>query len=380
MAETPCPVCGGPTVAFLDGPEMPAHSVTLHFDADAARAEPGGEMRLRRCGACGHVVNAAYDPSLHRYGADYESTQRHSAVFSAFDAALARRLVDELGLAGGRAVEIGCGQGEFLVALRAAGMAGGTGFDPAHDPQRSPAAGDPAITIHPVAFDARTDLPAADLLVCKMTLEHIARPRPLLRALRGGGAATGAPLFLQVPDAGRIWRIGAFEDIYYEHCQYFTAASLARLLAETGFAPERLDSVYDGQYLAAVARPAGGTAGVPAPAAGGDVAGRIAARVRSWRERLTAGPGPVLLWGGGSKAVAFLAWTGVAAGISSVVDINPLKRGSRLPGSGLPVLAPADAADLSPARIVVMNPVYRDEVRERCATLGLEAELLALDG
>ena len=42
-------------------------------------------------------------------------------------------------------------------------------------------------------------------------------------------------VFFEVPDTMRILREGAFWDIYYEHCSYFTPGSLARRFRRTGF-------------------------------------------------------------------------------------------------------------------------------------------------
>ncbi len=65
-------------------------------------------------------------------------------------------------------------------------------------------------------------------------------------------------LLFELPDTTRILDECAFWDIYYEHCSYFTAGSLARLFRQAGFAVDDLYRVYDDQYLVIEARPAGG--------------------------------------------------------------------------------------------------------------------------
>ena len=42
-------------------------------------------------------------------------------------------------------------------------------------------------------------------------------------------------LFVEVPDTMRILVEGAFWDVYYEHCSYFTLGSLGRLLQREKF-------------------------------------------------------------------------------------------------------------------------------------------------
>ena len=78
-----------------------------------------------------------------------------------------------------------------------------------------------------------------------------------------------------------------------------------------------------------------------------------------------------VLWGSGSKAVAFLTTLGVHDEVEHVVDINPYRVGKFLPGTGQKIVAPAFLRDYRPDNVIIMNPIYRDEVerelaRQRC--------------
>ena len=59
-----------------------------------------------------------------------------------------------------------------------------------------------------------------------MTLEHIPATGDFVRMVRRaiGDAVRNRPVFFQIPEATRILRDCAFEDIYYEHCSYFSPA------------------------------------------------------------------------------------------------------------------------------------------------------------
>ncbi len=92
----------------------------------------------------------------------------------------------------------------------------------------------------------------------------------------------------------------------------------------------------------------------------------------------TAAGRRVVLWGGGSKAVSFLTTLGLADEVQAAVDINPYKQGKFTPGSGHPVIAPAELRALEPDLVVVMNPIYTGEVRNLLAGLGLYPEVLSL--
>jgi hypothetical protein len=247
-------------------------------------------------------------------------------------------------------------------------------------------------------FTENTNEIAPDLLCCKMTLEHIGQTNQFIRSVRSVAKRKDSVIFFQVPDVRRILEEGAFWDVYYEHCSYFSATSLKHLFNGTGFAVQRVWTGYDSQYLMIVTSPAETGSGVTFGDAD-DVAAIIrmsgcfaatAARSRAaWLSRLRkwadAGQRTVL-WGSGSKAVAFLTTLGVRDEVEHVVDINPYRVGKYLPGTGQRIVAPAFLRDYRPDNVVIMNPVYRDEVgrelaRQRCeprvyTILDLETDLV----
>lgn len=387
-ALPPCPACLAPSVAAgyaVAG--VPVHCVRLHATRAEAEAAPTGDVVLGWCPACGFLFNAAFDAARLHYDALSEETQGFSATFQAFHRTLAAELVARHGLHGRHVLEIGCGKGEFLALLVEAGAASGVGYDPAFVAGRlstpvldrlSFVAG-----LFPDAYDGRP----ADFVVCKMTLEHVADVLAFVRRVRAGLAA-GTPVCFMVPDARRILREGAFWDVYYEHASYFTPGSLGRLFRRAGYAVDRLWTAYDDQYLIVEAHPG---AAAPHPAeeppealapAVTAFAGQVTTLRAAWRHALgmwQAAGRRVVLWGGGSKAVAFLALLQPGPAVAAVVDVNPHKHGTYLPGSGYPVAGPDALPTLRPDVVVVMNPVYRDEIAAMLAARGLHAALYALD-
>ena len=65
-------------------------------------------------------------------------------------------------------------------------------------------------------------------------------------------------IFVQVPNAGAIFSVGAFWDVYYEHCNYFTAGTLSHALRCAGLEPVSTATAFANQYIVARARHAGG--------------------------------------------------------------------------------------------------------------------------
>jgi hypothetical protein len=195
-------------------------------------------------------------------------------------------------------------------------------------------------------------------------------------------------MFTEVPDTGRVLRELAFWDIYYEHCSYYTPGSLGRALREAGFTVTDIGLGFGDQYL--LAHSVVGEAADPLPIEESpDEVGQLvlefaagtARHVEGWRQRIEgmAGSGKrVALWGGGSKAVAFLTTIGLSDEVAAVVDINPYKQGMFLPGTGHEVLAPETLIEIRPDLVIVMNHIYQEEIRSDLARMGLSPEVVAV--
>jgi hypothetical protein len=63
--------------------------------------------------------------------------------------------------------------------------------------------------------------------------------------------------------------------------------------------------------------------------------------------------------------------------IDCVIDVNPRKQGCFIPGTGHPIVAPADLRDRDIRTAVLMNPNYRGENESLLHGLGLEVTLIA---
>lgn len=380
-----CPCCEARvTDTALSLGDVPLHSCLSLRDATAARAFPRGKLALLACGDCGYLFNPQFDPDTQRFSADYESSQAYSPHFRAFSTQLAGDLVARYGLQGGSVLEIGCGSGEFLQLLREAGVDECIGIDPAY--RRASDVRGPGLLFYPEPYSTQHHHIDADLLICRHTLEHIATPLAFLRDVRAHLQGTDTPVFFEVPEARRIIQHGVFWDIYYEHCAYYTPASLAGLFRRAGFRVVDMALDYADQYLLLWAVPGDASADPPHRlehhTAEEDLLSAVRQQQQHWQARLRDGSAAgeqLVLWGSGSKAVAFVSAMGeLVKGISAVVDINPRRQGLFLPGSGLPIIAPEALRELSPDRVLVMNPIYRQEIDEQLAALGVVAELTCL--
>ena len=367
---------------------MPAHSVLLLQTREEALNYPKGDIALAFCESCGFISNVAFDPTLHEYSAKYEATQACSPTFNAFAHRLATRLIDRYDLRGKDIIEIGCGQGEFLTMLCELGDNRGIGFDPAYTSRTNDGQAQHRISFVKDFYSERYAGHRCDFLCSKMTLEHIQRTADFVSTVRRSlEDQPGTTVFFQVPDVTRILRELAFWDIYYEHCSYFCSGSLARLFRRCGFDVIDLTVDYDGQYLMIEARPGDGKGEVVVEGEDdlGDLSRDVAYFAQDCQHLLEAWKSELrenhrtgrrtVLWGAGSKGVAFLTTLDIRHEIEYAVDINSYKHGTFMAGTGQQIVAPEFLKEYSPDVVIVMNPIYCDEIQRELSRMRVRAEV-----
>jgi len=388
-----CPSCRrGELKTFFEQDGVPAHSCLLLDSAESARAYPRGSLQLGFCRSCGFISNTEFDPALNHYSDTYEETQGFSPTFRAFAESLARRWIDRYDIRGRTILEIGCGKGEFLVTMCELGGNRGIGIDPSYIPERTASDAVHRLTFVRELYSERHANLAADVIVCRHTLEHIHPVGDFMQLVRRSiGDRRDVIVLFEVPDVQRVLDEVAFWDIYYEHCSYFSLGSLGRLFRASGFEILDLSLDYDGQYLLIEARPSAIPADQPPHPREDDMEAleRAVARFRSahparleaWRAGID-GPNRAgrrtVIWGAGSKGVAYLSSLQLDDEIRYAVDINPFKQGMFLAGAGQQVVAPDFLKEYRPDTVIAMNRVYRDEIRAQLDDMGVEAELLTV--
>jgi SAM-dependent methyltransferase len=382
-----CPSCGAAGLeVFHEMEGVPVHSCRLVETREEALAFPTGTLRLAFCPRCGFITNTAYDPALQDYGIAYEETQGFSPRFREFLERLAQRWIERHDLHDKDVLEIGCGKGEFLSLLCELGPNRGVGIDPAFVEERldSEAAGRMRF-IADLYSERYADIPC-DAVVCRHTLEHIGPVGEFMELARRTIGERDAAVLFDLPDVVRVLREGAFWDIYYEHCSYFSPGSLARLFRRSGFRVLDLELDYDDQYIVLEARAAEHPQSddpLPLEETPRELAEDVeafrrtfAATVGKWRDVLDAARSDdrrVAIWGAGSKGVAFLTTLASGDEVAHAVDVNPYKQGKYLAGTGHEVLGPDALRERPPDFVIAMNAVYVDEIGERLSALGLGA-------
>ena len=376
-----CPLCHHSNIRPIANlGSLPVFANVLFDNAVDAREAPLGPFELAGCERCGLLFNSAVDLSLLEYSPDYENSLHHSKVFLAYATSLAERLVAQYDLAGRDVVEIGPGTGEFLALMVAEGVRAGIGYDPSHS--ADPASLPDSVTIHPTVYPEVLPDGAAAVLV-QHVLEHIPFPQGLLDQIAGSLNPDDAVVYIEVPDATYMVERAALWDLIYEHLTYFSETTLNWACAKAGLVQVASGRSFSDQYLwnESVAS-ANGAVDQADPDVGDflDAAMRFGADALAtrqlWADRIErlAEDGTVAVWGAGSKGSSFLNIVKDPASVAYVVDVSPAKHG-RYVGGTAHVISSPDVLPADLAHVVIMNPIYRDEIGADLEARGMSATL-----
>ena len=217
-------------------------------------------------------------------------------------------------------------------------------------------------------------------MLLRHVLEHVHKPIRFLSALN---AAIGqATLFVEVPNLDWIFHHHAFWDFCYEHCNYFTLASLRAALSLASFDVLEQQRSFGDQYLWSICRPGASAPGVMFDDNTGVHRALAYAQTEASRfreaEQLAKQKNGIVLWGMSTKGV-ILSNLMSRDLLRGGVDMNAAKQGRFAPVSGLEIHGPRwlhnpDAG----STILIMNPNYKTEIANILQSAAIKAELICL--
>jgi hypothetical protein len=387
-----CPNCGHQGLTnFFEVRQVPVHSCLMLSNKQDALDFPVGDVVLACCPSCGFITNTEFDPKWSAYAPNYEDQQSYSPTFNKFALNLGERLIKKYDLYKKKIIEIGCSKGDFLLLMCEQGNNSGVGIDPSVVPGRVKSKAADRVEFVSSYYSSEHARYEGDFICCRHTLEHIKPTHEFIKIVRDSVEnRLSTPIFFEIPDTIRVLKEAAFEDIYYEHCSYFTPGSLARLFRNCGFEVHDLYLDYGDQYLFIEAKPVMETSNSIHPLEETveetieyieHFKSLITKKLDWWRKQLDTwqrSGEKVVVWGSGSKCVSFLTTLNTIDKIQYVVDINPHRHGKFIPGVAKEIKSPEFLREYAPDRIIVMNGIYRSEIKNMLDGMKVEADIMAL--
>lgn len=387
-----CPICGtGKSEPIFSWEHVPANIAILWSTKEAASNCSKGDLQIVFCRSCGYIWNTRFDSGRLEYSQSYDNTLHYSDVYAKYARKMAQQLIERYRIKNKQILEIGCGKGDFLILLCTLGDNRGVGFDTSYEARDLQPDVAQRISIVQDFYSEKYAGYGGDLIVSRYVFEHIEEPIQFLQMLRGNiGERPDTVVYFEVPDVYLILEQLSVWDFIYEHVSYFSPASLAYAFEAAGFRVLDLEETYSGQFIAIEAAPDDRSASGgydPRPdlsrlqRAVSEFSMRVQAKKQTWlemTEKIRSDKRRTLVWGAGAKGVSYLNMLNIRDEIPYIVDINPNKCGKYIAGTGQKIVDSEFVKEYRPEQIIVMNPIYTDEIEQSLAQMGVRAELLTV--
>ncbi len=344
-----CPICSSneKTEIFHED-NVPLFQNKIYALEREAKFAGKGSISLFSCRHCGFVWNGTFDSETINYDSEYQNEQSHSMVFMEHLASV-KQIIKEKNPKSSHIVEIGCGKGTFLNLLYNYGYHNLTGFDPAYE-------GD-APFVQKCYYPPNGNYTQADLFIMRHVLEHVSDPLNFLKRITVANGKEGA-IYIEVPDFEWIAKNGAFWDISYEHCNYFSLS-----LFESIFPGCEAGHLFGDQYLYAI-----GDFKIRTPKNNDSF---DTSEISSFMEKMefckcfVREKSNLALWGAGAKGANFARMIDPnRETITCIVDINPRKQGRYIAGSAHLIVSPDELRKRNDIDgIIIMNENYLQEIK-----------------
>lgn len=381
-----CRGCGAALhLALIDLGTAPPSNAYLSAE-QLDQAEQWVPLRVLVCDSCWLVQTDDYRSADSLFDAEYAYFSSYSTSWLAHAERYVAQMVERFGLdEQSRVVEIAANDGYLLQYVAKRGIAC-LGVEPTASTAR--AARKKGLQIRELFFgeDTAAALAAegwcADLMTANNVLAHVPDINDFLKGfatlLKPRGVAT-----FEFPHLMRLMAEQQFDTLYHEHYSYLSLTAVQTLCARNGlviFDVEELPT-HGGSLRVYVQRAAGQRPTLPAVAellAREEVAGiktatyystlahaseRIKHELLRFLLQASAEGKTVAGYGAAAKGNTLLNYAGVRSDLLAwVADANPHKQGKFLPGSRIPIVAPARIAVDKPDYVLVLPWNLLDEV------------------
>lgn len=367
-----CAVCDSPHLELaLDLPDFPLTGIFV--SPNKVSSHPRLDQAFMHCQSCGHAqLRSAVDP-VYLYQDTYTHRTSQSPIATRgndFFLAFLRKLVGNKRFES--IVEIGCNDLYMLKELVAVGSTL-TGIDPMWKGRE---AEDSRIRILPKYVEelGSSDFPSPDLVLSAHTFEHVISPFESLRILFE--LAGDECLFvIEVPGFDSLLNAYRFDQIFHQHFNYFSVASMRRLIQRLGgeyLCHEFNYGFWQGTMLMAFCKPKRKTVSesvLDARVVSLDVIRERYAsfkrQIESIEQVLETAKKTMPIYGyGAAQMVPALAYhfAGHLEFLDCIFDDNSAKNGLRYPSLSVPICAPPDVDKIREGAVFVTAMDSRREI------------------
>ncbi len=382
-----CRFCGGSlSIPFCDLGATPL--ANAYVAPGQTEPDPTFPLNAMACEAC-HLVQLTHTADASAIFADYAYFSSYSSTWLNHAAAFAHEAIIRFQLSAESFVaEVASNDGYLLRNFIAAGIPS-LGVEPAANiAATAVAAGIPTeVSFFGVAAAERIVAARghADLVIANNVLAHVPDVNDFVAGLALLAGPKGA-VSIEAPHLLSLIAGMQFDTIYHEHFFYWSLHAMESVLRAHGLYVSRVDRLptHGGSLRVTAKRTPSGDPGdrntirdaeavarLDRPEGYAGFGGKVGAILSTLREHLQcATHDRVAAYGAAAKGNTLLNAAGItSADIRMVADRNPTKQGRLLPGSRIPVVAPAALLEFRPKEVLILPWNIADEIAGELAPL-----------
>jgi len=344
-----CRSCSGPTEFLLD---LGMRPIVNNLQTKPGIA-PKFAIEISGCPHCGlvQIINPIDPAKFYTNYANSSTVKREPHIEKLVSRIRTRLPVDA------KLIDIGCNDGKFLKALRDCGFKALFGLEPTKNmSDQALLAGFPVFNSYlnyHNSLEVLEEFGKFDCVVIRQVLEHIEHLADFGAAIKNLINPDGL-LVIEVPDAQYHFDNSDYA-LWEEHINEFSFESLSNFLGLHGLkVTERHDAVFAGICLTVFAKPATMDRKTLRSAIHSAESyrywtqsfGRFKCLVEDQINAVLKRNASVVLYGVGSRALAFLHVTGVIENISFAIDDDPAKQDKYLAGTSIKIRSRAEGLKL----------------------------------
>ena len=372
-AMSKCMICG---TRLNDSPllmlnDIPAVVQDLP-DKSELQEDHGIDLRLHQCPTCGLVQ---FDCEPVPYYRDVIRGGGFSKTLQELRKEQYSYLIKTYNLENKKIIEIGCGEGEFILTLikfpvQAFGIENRDELV-----QKAINRGLNVWKAFPENMDTVIENGPFDAFVMFNFLEHQPRPNDILRCLFNNLAENGIGL-VTVPSFEYVCRKNAFYELMRDHLAYYTVDSFRFLMNYNGV--EIIEQrIVNENTLCAIVR----KRKMIDLTGFSDNLALLTQKLSAFVENKKAEGKKIAVWGASHEAFMILSITGFGKHVQYIIDSAIFKQGKYAPASHVPIVEPAHYFSDPVESIVIIAPEYATEISKVAKeTFGKGIETYSLNG
>lgn len=313
----------------------------------------GIDLQLCQCPACGLIQ---FDCEPVAYYRDVIRAAGYTTTMIELRRKQYRHFIQKCGLKGKKILEVGCGQGEFLLPLQEFPV---EGYGIEHDPNLVKKAQNKGLRVWQAFAETEdTTIEGApyDAFLSFNFLEHQADPNAMMKCIYRNLSEDGCGL-VTVPSFEYILENDGFYELLRDHIANYTEDSLRFLMNKNGF--EVLESSRlnkDTLSVIVKKRPRVDVSGLKANFV------KLSEQMKEFVESRKARNLSVAIWGASHQGFTAASTAGLQNKVRYVIDSAPFKQGRYTPASHIPIVSP-DYFFIEPVDcILIIAPGYTDEI------------------